>query len=160
MGNTARQLAGAEAALAAQLASQAPLPDPSQLAATAARLPELWHAPTTSGKDRKRLLRTLLGNVTLLPASDPARLRIGLRWNSGATQELLIQRYQQQPRTSPAAVDLARQLGPGMNNAGLAAALNAAGHRTAHGHPFDATSPATCATTTRYRPPAGPATAN
>jgi DNA invertase Pin-like site-specific DNA recombinase len=131
------ELAEAEAALTAHLQNQAPLPDPGQLADTAAQLPQLWHAPTTTGRDRKRLLRTLLGDVTLMPAGDPAHLRIGLRWNSGTTEELLTGRYQQYPRISPAAVDLARQLGPAMDNTGLAAALNAAGHRTAHGRPFD-----------------------
>jgi hypothetical protein len=132
------ELADTEAALAAQLREQAPLPEPGQLAETAARLPELWHAPTTTARDRKRLLRTLLASVIVMPAGDPAHLRIGLQWNSGATGELLIQRYQQQPRTSPAAIDLARQLGPAMNNTDLAAALNTAGHRTAHSRPFDA----------------------
>ncbi len=131
------ELADAQAALAAQLAGQAPLPEPGQLTEIAAQLPRLWHAPATSSKDRKRLLRALLGDVTLLPATDPGHLRIGLRWNSGATEELLIERYQQYLRTSPAAVDLARQLGPAMNNIDLAAALNTAGHRTAHGRPFD-----------------------
>jgi DNA invertase Pin-like site-specific DNA recombinase len=134
------ELADAEAALAARLAGQAPLPEPGQLADTAARLPGLWDAPTTTGKDRKRLLRTLLGSVTLMPAADPAHLHIGLHWNSGATEELTAGRYQPQPRTSPAAIDLARQAGPAMNNTSLAAALNTAGHRTAHGRPFDATS--------------------
>jgi DNA invertase Pin-like site-specific DNA recombinase/predicted DNA-binding transcriptional regulator AlpA len=133
------ELADARAALAAQLASQAPLPEPGQLASTAARLPELWHAPTTSSKDRKRLLRTLLGDVTILPAPGPGQIRIGLRWNSGTTEELLTQRCQQ-PRTSPAAIDLARQHAPAMNNTSLAATLNAAGYRTAHGRPFDTTS--------------------
>jgi DNA invertase Pin-like site-specific DNA recombinase len=132
------ELAEAQAALAAQLQHQAPLPEPAQLRDTAASLPALWQAPTTTSKDRKRLLRTLLGDITLMPATDPARLRIGLRWNTGATEELLIERYQQQPRTSAAAVDLARQLGPAMDNKTLAAALNAAGHHTAHGLLFDA----------------------
>jgi DNA invertase Pin-like site-specific DNA recombinase len=131
------ELAGAQAALAAQLQDQAPLPGPGQLAGTAACLPGLWHSPATSDKDRKRLLRTLLGDVTLMPAADADHLRIGLRWNTGATEELLIERYQQQPRTSPAAIDLARRLGPAMNSKDLAAALNAAGHRTARGRPFD-----------------------
>lgn len=131
------ELADAEAALAGQLASQAPLPDPGQLTRAAARLPGLWHAPTTSSKDRKRLLRTLLSSITLMPADDPAFISIGLHWNSGATDEILTGRYSQQTRTSPAAIDLARQLGPAMNNTDLASALNTAGHRTAHGRPFD-----------------------
>jgi DNA invertase Pin-like site-specific DNA recombinase len=151
------ELADAEAALAAQLASQAPLPGPAQLTDTAARLPDLWHAPTTTGKDRKRLLRTLLASVTVMPAADPAHLRIGLHWNSGTTEDLLIQRYQPQPRTSPAAIDLARQLGPAMDNKALAAALNAAGHRTAHGQPFDIDSAGNLRTYYKisYPPPAG-----
>ena len=67
-------LAGAQAALATQLSAQPELPGPEQLAATVADLPALWSAPTTSDKDRKRLLRTLLGDVTLTPsASDPAQ---------------------------------------------------------------------------------------
>ena len=131
------ELAETEAALAAQLTDTAPLPRPDQLRDTAASLPALWGAPTTSSKDRKRLLRTLLGDVTLMPAPDSGHLRIGLRWNCGATEELLAERYQHYPRTSPAAVDLARQLGPAIDNKALAAALNAAGHRTAHGRPFD-----------------------
>jgi len=130
------ELASTQAALAAQLCEQAPLPEPGQLAETAACLPGLWHAPTTSDKDRKRLLRTLLGDITLMPAGDPDKLRIGLRWNSGATEELLTERYQYF-RTSPAAVSLARQLGPAVNNKDLAAALNQAGHRTARGRLFD-----------------------
>jgi DNA invertase Pin-like site-specific DNA recombinase len=134
------ELTETEAALAAQTAAQSPLPEPGELASTAARLPELWHAPTTTSKDRKRLLRTLLSSITLMPAGDPASLRIGLHWNSGTTDELLVGRNQQQPRTSPEVTGLARQLGPGLDNTDLAAALNTAGHRTARGRPFDATS--------------------
>jgi DNA invertase Pin-like site-specific DNA recombinase len=131
------ELAEAQAALAAQHQAQAPLPGPDQLRAAATDLPSLWAAPTTTGKDRKRLLRTLLGDITLMPAG-PDHLRIGLRWNSGATEELVIGHHQHQPRTDPEALHLARRLGPGMDNTALAAALNAAGHHTATGHPFDA----------------------
>jgi hypothetical protein len=131
------ELTQAQAALAGQLHEQAPLPAPGELRDTAASLPGLWHAPTTTSKDRKRLLRALLGDVTLMPASEPARLRIGLRWNSGAAEELLTGRTEQQPRTSPATLDLARQLGPAMDNKALAAALSTAGHRTANGRLFD-----------------------
>jgi DNA invertase Pin-like site-specific DNA recombinase len=106
------ELARAQAALASQLHEQAPLPAPGELRDTAASVPGLWHAPTTTSKDRKRLLRALLGDVTLMPAADPAQLRIGLRWNSGAAEELLTGRTGQQPRTSPAALDLARQWPP------------------------------------------------
>ena len=43
-------------------------------------------------------------------------------------------------RAAPAAVALARQVGPSMTNPELAAALNNAGHTTGTGKPFDTTS--------------------
>src|SRR5260221_563748 len=134
-------LAEAQAALATQLSAQPDLPAPEQLAATVADLPALWSAPTTSDKDRKRLLRTLLGNVTIAPsASDPSQLAVGLRWKSGASQQLQVARRKsaiQLRCTDPAAIELACRLGPGLDNNALAAALNDAGHRTGTGQPFD-----------------------
>src|SRR6266516_4113179 len=134
-------LADAEAALAAQRSAQPELPSPDQLAATIADLPALWSAPATSDKDRKRLLRTLLGDVTLTPsASDPAQLAVGLRWKSGASQQVPVTRRKnaiQLRSTDPAAIELACRIGPGLDNNALAAALNDAGHRTGTGQPFD-----------------------
>jgi hypothetical protein len=39
----------------------------------------LWAAPTTSDKERKRLLRTLIGDVTLISEQRSMQLRIGIR---------------------------------------------------------------------------------
>jgi hypothetical protein len=134
-------LTEAQAALATQLSAQPELPGPEQLAATVADLPALWSAPTTSDKDRKRLLRTLLGDVTLTPsASAPAQLAVGLRWKSGASQQVQVTRRKnaiQLRSTDPAAIELACRIGPGLDNNALAAALNDAGHRTGTGQPFD-----------------------
>ena len=134
-------LAEAEAALAVQAHAQPELPGPDQLAATIADLPALWAAPTTSDKDRKRLLRTLLADVTLTPsASDPAQISVGLRWKSGASQQVQVTRRKnayQLRATSPAAIELARRIGPGLDNNALAGALNDAGHRTGTGQPFN-----------------------
>jgi hypothetical protein len=62
------------------------------LQAFAADLPQLWHAGTTSPHDRKRLLRALIADVTLLHETDPHTMRVGLRWHTGATDELTILR--------------------------------------------------------------------
>jgi hypothetical protein len=122
------------------------LPAPEQLTAAVADLPTLWSATSTSDKDRKRLLRTLLGDVTLTPdPADPTRLGVGLRWKSGAAQQLHVTRRKnatQLRATDPAALELARRIGPGLDNPALAAALNQAGHRTGTGRPFDADSAA------------------
>jgi hypothetical protein len=134
-------LAGTEAALAAQRAARPELPGPDQLAATIADLPALWSAPATSDKDRKRLLRTLLADVTITPsASDPAQITAGLRWKSGASQQVQVTRRRSAVQlrcTDAAAIGLARRIGPGLDNNALAAALNDAGHRTGTGQPFD-----------------------
>src|SRR6266545_2112675 len=77
-------LAEAKAALAARDEALPPLPSRADLERLAANLPELWHALTTSQKDRKRLLRTLVSDVTLLPETHHDQLRIGIRWHTGA----------------------------------------------------------------------------
>src|SRR5450756_560924 len=136
------ELADAEAALATARHAQIPLPAPGELAAAVGELPRLWSAPSTAERDRKRLLRTLLGDVTLRPGGNARELRVGLRWNSGAAQEVVVQRMRpvtQWRRAAPAAVALARQVGPSLTNPELAAALNAAGHTTGTGQPFDTT---------------------
>jgi hypothetical protein len=85
-------LAEAEQALDAARHTLPPLPGRSELEKLAADLPGLWHASTTSNKDRKRLLRTLIADVTLLPEPDQAKARIGIRWHTGATDELRVAR--------------------------------------------------------------------
>jgi hypothetical protein len=136
------EVAAAENDRALQQQAQTPLPPPDVLAAAVADMRALWEAPTTSDKDRKRLLRTLLGDVTLAQCPDSPDLRIGLRWKSGASQELIVQRrpaVTEWRRASDETVALARELGPRMNNPDLATALNAAGQRTGAGRVFDAT---------------------
>ena len=86
-------LADAGAALAAQRSAQPELPAPGKLAATVADLPALWADPATSDKDRKRLLRALLADVTITPdAEDRTRVLAGLRWKSGASQQVPVTR--------------------------------------------------------------------
>ena len=133
-------LAEAEQALQAATESLPPLPSRDDLEKLAADLPGLWNAPTTSARDRKRLLRTLIADVTVLPEPDRGKARIGIRWHTGATDELTIDRPVHPGtarRTPAAAIELARQLGPATGNDELAARLNAAGYRTGHGREFD-----------------------
>jgi excisionase family DNA binding protein len=134
-------LADAEAALAAQRSAQPELPAPGQLAATVADLPALRADPATSDKDRKRLLRALLADVTITPdGQDRTQILAGLRWKSGASQQVQVTRRKnafQLRSTDPAAIELARRIGPGLDNSALAKALNDAGHRTGTGQPFD-----------------------
>src|SRR5689334_17939829 len=63
-------LAEAEAALEAVRQTRPPLPEPAALHALATDLPRLWNAPDTHDRDRKRLLRTLIADITVLPETD------------------------------------------------------------------------------------------
>jgi len=133
-------LAEAEAGLAAAHATTAPLPNRTDLETLVTDLPELWHAPTTSDRDRKRLLRTLISDVTLLPERDRGKCRIGIRWHTGAADEIVLARplpAGEAKRTPPAAVDLVVRLGPTTSSEALVAELNAAGLATGFGRPFD-----------------------
>jgi hypothetical protein len=132
-------LAEAEQALAAAQDTLPPLPGRAELEKLAGDLPALWHAGTTSAKDRKRLLRTLIADVTMLPEPDRSKARIGIRWHTGAVDELITDRpLPPGRRRSPSpAVDMVRRLGPTTDTRDLAGRLNAAGLTTGHGKPFD-----------------------
>ena len=86
------------------------------------------------------MLRTLIADVTLISEPDAKQLNIGIRWQSGASEQLAVERpprAQDARRTPAAAVELARRRGGELDNHQLAAELNAAGHRTGTGRPFD-----------------------
>jgi hypothetical protein len=117
-----------------------PLPARAELEKLTADLPGLWHATTTSHKDRKRLPRTLIADITLLPETDPTQARIGIRWHTGATDELAVTRPLPPgpaKRSPSPAIELARQLGPTTDTPDMVDKLNAAGLTTGHGRPFD-----------------------
>ena len=135
-----RELAEVERELACQMNEPA-LPSRDQLESLAADFPRLWAAPTTSDKERKRLLRTLIGDVTLFSEPHSMELRIGIRWRSGVCEELMVRRPHSAPqarRTPQAAVELARRLGASRTNAELAAELNRLGLKSGTGKCFSA----------------------
>jgi len=117
-----------------------PLPGRAELEKLTADLPALWNAPATSSKDRKRLLRTLIADITMLPEQQPDQVRIGIHWRTGATDTLVAARPIHPGtarRTPAAAVEMVTRLGPATSNDELAARLNAAGIVTGDGRTFD-----------------------
>ncbi len=126
-------LADAEATLATTRAARPPLPERDALLALAADLPRLWHHPDTQARDRKRLLRTLIADVTLLPEQHTHEVRIGVRWHTGATDEITAGRIGP-GRTPTAALKLIRRHGATHTSDQLAVILNAEGLRTGRGH--------------------------
>jgi excisionase family DNA binding protein len=134
------RLAEAETALAAVRASVPTLPPRAELEALAADLPTLWSAPSTSDKDRKRLLRTLVADVTLTSQVKGNEVRIGIRWRSGASELIVTRRpppLHETKRTPNPPTELIAELGPSTSDQDLVAQLNARGMKTGMGRPFD-----------------------
>ena len=99
-------VAEAEAALEAQKAQRPPLPDTADLQTLAADLRQLWDKPTTSPRDRKRVLRTLIADVTLCwSLRRPSPTRASPR--SGAHEQHTATRTRM--RTEPSLVDRPHQ---------------------------------------------------
>ncbi len=133
-------LADAEHALTATADTTTPLPSRAELEQLATDLPALWNSPATSNKDRKRLLRTLIADITLLPETDTTMARIGVRWHTGASDELRVARTTHPgtaKRSTSPAVEMVTRLGPITPTAELAQLLNAAGLTTGTGALFD-----------------------
>jgi len=130
-------LADAEAAFAEDRASRVPLPPPHELGALAENFSRLWAAPSTSIRDRKRILRTLISDVTVMSQPAPDKeIRLGIRWQSGATEELVVNRPTlPRRRTPPEVVEAVRQLANSTDDE-IAAELDAAGFLTGSSLPF------------------------
>jgi DNA invertase Pin-like site-specific DNA recombinase len=104
-------------------------------------LPRLWQAATTTAKDRKRILRLLLKDVTLekRPATHQAILH--LRWQGGATEDLVIGlplKAADRWRYPAALVNKVRQLAQQQTDLQIALTLNYEDLRSAKGRAFTA----------------------
>ena len=133
------ELAEAEAELAEH---NKPRPEPSreQLEALARDLPKLWAAETTVQRDRKRLLRAMIADVTLGSRPDSRELQVGIRWRSGASEQHTVQRPLKPAdakRTPSEVIELIKRLAPDHTNAQIAEQLDKAGMHTGTGLPFD-----------------------
>jgi hypothetical protein len=57
----------------------------AKVLALAQDLPRVWHAPTTQSKDRKRMLRLLLKDITVDKPSPSKQLLLHLCWQGDAS---------------------------------------------------------------------------
>ena len=104
-----------------------------------AELREVWDAPTTHHRDRKRLLRCLIEEVQLRTEEQHYGVRIV--WKGGATTEREVVRGPAgwAPRTAEDTVKLVHTLAAEFDDAQIARILNKQGRRSGRGIPFTAT---------------------
>ncbi len=104
-------------------------------------LMRVWEAPTTTDRDRKELLRTLLEEVNITLDKDNSQIHLIIRWQGGAVSELdlPLKRYHPAPiRTDEDTVELVRRLAVHYPDGVIAGIVNRQGRRTAHGDRFTA----------------------
>ncbi|MCA1679819.1 MAG: recombinase family protein [Actinobacteria bacterium] len=133
-----RELKDAEAELAEHVVPSSE-PSREQIEALARDLPALWAAKSTAHRDRKRLLRALIADITLTSKPEGREVRVGIRWRSGAAEQHTIERPKRRhevTRTPSPVVELTRRLAAENTNAQIAEQLAAAGLRTGTGGPF------------------------
>ncbi|HVH87220.1 MAG TPA: recombinase family protein, partial [Terriglobales bacterium] len=63
----------------------------AKVLALARDFPRLWHAPSTQAKDRKRMLRLLIKDITVNKLIEQRQLSVHIRWQGGACTDLLVQ---------------------------------------------------------------------
>jgi DNA invertase Pin-like site-specific DNA recombinase len=110
----------------------------AKVLALARNLPRLWHAPTTQAKDRKRMLRLLIKDITVEKPVQK-QLAVHIRWQGGASSDLCVQiplNRADRVRYPTAVVDRVRDLAQSLTNTEIAERLNQEGQVSALGKPF------------------------
>jgi DNA invertase Pin-like site-specific DNA recombinase/predicted DNA-binding transcriptional regulator AlpA len=104
-------------------------------------LTAVWHATTTTPRDRKELLQTLLEEVIIKVERNKAAAYLALRWKGGALSEIDLALPRSRPatvRTDEDTIALVRRLAVHYSDAVIASVLNRQARTTAYGHRFDA----------------------
>lgn len=118
---------------------QPPALDAAQRArihALANDIPRIWNDPNTPARERKRIIRHIIEDVTITKTD---RIHLHIRYRGGSTKSVTIDKNQQSWKnweTPAATLTLANQLLDQHTDAGTAEALNHAGHQTGTRTPF------------------------
>lgn len=109
-----------------------------QILALAGDFPRLWKFETTSAKDKKRMLRLLVDNITV-ERGEGRKVALHVCWSGGAREDLeaiLPRKVQDQVRHPSARVEEVRRLAKNQTDAQIVELFNGRGERTAKGNPF------------------------
>ena len=111
----------------------------AKVLALARDFPRLWHAPTTHDKDRKRMLRLLIKDITIEKLAEPRQLSVHIRWQGVASTDLSVllpPKAADRFRYPPAIVERVRELAHHLVDAQIAAQLNLENQVSSKGRPY------------------------
>jgi DNA invertase Pin-like site-specific DNA recombinase len=101
--------------------------------------PRLWNAPSTAAKDRKRMLRLLIKEITVEKRLEPKQAILHIRWQGGACSDVAVdlpRPIADQRRYPNAIVEHVRTLAQRLPDAQIAEQMNRDGHRNTYGKLF------------------------
>jgi len=133
-----------------------------QIRALGIDLKRVWDAPTTTDRDRKELLRTVLEEVKINVLPEAGKAHLLLRWKTSAISELEVVWRVPRPapiRTDEETLELLRRLAVHHSDSIIAGVLNRQGRKTARGESFTANRVNSLRNhwnIPRYQPPAQP----
>ena len=160
-----RELSTAEAELARREHQQPCALSPEQrqhIHALGSDLRQVWAAPTTTDRDRKELLRTLLEEVIVAVARAEYRAQLTLRWRGGTLTTIDLPLPRSNPRgirTDEETIALLPRLAAHYSDEVIAGILNKQGRLTATGERFTANQVGSLRryrNIPRFQPPADP----
>jgi hypothetical protein len=110
----------------------------ARVLALARDFPRLWHAPTTEAKDRKRMLRLLIKDITVEKPA-PKQVLLHIRWQGGACTDVTVDLppgVADQVRYPPELLERIRELAATLTDEQIADSLNRQGRTSPKGKAF------------------------
>ncbi len=112
-----------------------------QILQLAGDFPRLWNAPTTEARDRKRMLRLLIKDITVVKGPERKQLQLQIRWQGDATEVVDLRLPANRPdvlRYPAAIVDRVRDLACEHDDDDIADLFNRENLTSSTGKPFTA----------------------
>jgi DNA invertase Pin-like site-specific DNA recombinase len=113
--------------------------DKEQILKLADQLPVIWNSKSTSQRDKKRLIRILIQDVTLTKLKEQRQTRLTIHWKSGLATTRVVDNPRPAPEkrmTPQPTVDLINKLSKDHSDSMIVDVLNAKGIMSANGQPF------------------------
>lgn len=111
--------------------------DKALISQLADNMPALWHDEATTNQERKRLLRCLIQDVTLDAYSNPGFSIIHIRWHTGTTTSIEVERPQSGRKKATELIERVREMAQHHPDDQIAVILNEEGVRNAIGQEWN-----------------------
>ena len=105
----------------------------------AQKIPEIWNAPTSTPKEKKRIIRILIDDITVLAEKRCSDFSIGIRFRSGKCEQLSLKKnlpYGDRRKHTDNTISKIRELAATMDDHEIADQLNQDGLTTPEGKVF------------------------